>query len=75
MSEFMSLGEPRPNVACPACGYAPPVGMSWTCAPDGCGGWFDTFATGGKCPHCAAQFAWTMCPQCGKASAHRAWYR
>jgi len=49
--------------------------MQWLCAPDGCGGTFDTFATHARCPHCNAQFAWTACPGCGKSSAHRAWYR
>jgi hypothetical protein len=48
--------------------------MQWICAPDGCGGSFDTFATRARCPHCDAHFAWTMCPACGKASAHAAWY-
>jgi endogenous inhibitor of DNA gyrase (YacG/DUF329 family) len=65
----------RLDVACPQCGYAPSKGGLWTCAPDGCGGSFDTFETHAKCPHCDAQFAWTACPACGKASAHKAWYR
>lgn len=69
------MGADRPDIACPACAFSPFVGMTWVCAPDGCGGVFDTFATGAQCPHCGAQFAWTMCPVCGKASAHRAWYR
>ena len=73
-------GEPAPasgrgEIACPACGFAPLVGMQWVCAPDGCGGLFDTFATRGQCPHCEARFTWTMCPSCGKTAAHRAWYR
>lgn len=65
----------RDGIACPACAYVPYAGMQWHCSPDGCGGWFDTFETHARCPHCDAQFAWTMCPSCGKASAHRAWYR
>lgn len=64
----------RPNIACPVCGYSPFVGMQWVCSPDGCGGTFDTFETHARCPHCEAQFAWTMCPGCGKTSPHRAWY-
>ena len=62
------------DVACPGCGYRPPVGLQWVCSPDGCGGMFDTFATRAQCPHCEARFAWTMCPACEKAFAHRAWY-
>ena len=64
----------RPGIACPACAFSPPAGMQWICAPDGCGGAFDTFATRARCPHCEAQFAWTMCPACHKASSHAAWY-
>jgi hypothetical protein len=68
-------GEPRPDIACPACGYVPTKGATWHCSPDGCGAFFDTFETHARCPQCEAQFAWTGCPACGKASAHRAWYR
>ena len=65
----------RPNIACPECGKSPAVGMLWSCSPDGCGGQFDTFETRARCPHCDAQFGWTMCPFCGKVTAHRRWYR
>jgi hypothetical protein len=75
MVVFGRVGEPRSDIACPACGFSPAVGMQWVCSPDGCGGMFDTFATRARCPHCEAQFAWTACPSCHKASAHRAWYR
>ena len=68
------FGDQRSNVACPGCGFVPVVGQQWICAPDGCGGSFDTFDTKGKCPYCEAQFAWTECPVCTRASAHRAWY-
>jgi hypothetical protein len=53
-------GEPRQDIACPGCGFAPFVGMQWSCSPDGCGGTFDTSATRARCPHCDAQFAWTI---------------
>lgn len=65
----------RPGIACPACGVAPRIGTQWACGPDGCGAPFDTFETRARCPRCGAQFTWTWCPSCGKASAHRAWYR
>lgn len=65
----------RPGIACPACDFSPPPGMLWSCAPDGCGGEFDTFETRARCPHCEAQFAWTECPACERKSPHQAWYR
>ena len=74
-ASFSSFFGRRSGVACPACGVSPLVGTPWTCSPDGCGGQFDTFETHGRCPHCDAQFRWTQCPSCGRASAHNAWYR
>jgi hypothetical protein len=65
----------RDRIACPRCGFVPWKGIQWVCAPDGCGGHFDTFETRGKCPHCSAQFAWTACPGCHQVSSHAAWYR
>ena len=64
----------REGVACPGCGATPEVGDLWTCAPDGCGAMFDTFATEARCPACGAHFRWTQCASCGKASPHAAWY-
>jgi hypothetical protein len=78
ISTYYSRGDqpqPRQDIACPECGFAPCKGMIWMCAPDGCGGAFDTFETRAKCPHCEAQFAWTQCLSCGKVSTHKAWYR
>jgi hypothetical protein len=71
----MNMPSRRENIACPACGISPWVGMGWICAPDGCGHSFDTFETAGRCPQCEAQFPVTWCPFCGKGSPHRAWYR
>src|SRR3954467_12619502 len=65
----------RPGIACPFCSFSPRPGLLWHCWPDGCGGDFDTFETHARCPHCDAQFAWTACPDCGKISAHKRWYR
>jgi hypothetical protein len=67
--------ERREHVACPNCHEAPWVGDTWICSPDGCGGVFDTFATGAVCPHCDARFTWTACGFCLTSSAHRLWYR
>lgn len=69
-----SEAAPR-GIACPKCGVVPVPGPWWTCAPDGCGEGFDTFATGARCPQCTAQFTWTACPSCARVSAHAAWYR
>jgi len=52
----------RPGFACPSCRTAPPMGAYWTCGK--CGQPFDTFATRGVCPHCAAQYLQTMCLDC-----------
>src|ERR1700691_647100 len=53
----------REGFACPACKTAPPLGAFWTCGK--CGQAFDTFQTGGVCPHCATRFAATKCLDCG----------
>jgi hypothetical protein len=71
----MTYGDRRDSIACPGCGYVPFEGQQWICAPDGCGESFDTFDTRARCPHCDAQFPWTMCPSCGKTSSHGAWYQ
>jgi hypothetical protein len=68
------FGHTRPDIRCPACGVYQPIGDFWECNPDGCGVSFDTFQSGGQCPHCAARFAWTQCIACEKASAHSAFY-
>jgi Zn-dependent protease len=52
----------RPGFACPSCRTAPPLGAYWKCGK--CGQPFDTFATRGVCPHCAAQYATVMCLDC-----------
>ncbi len=74
IADNIPVGAQRPDIACPACGAQPVAGMQWLCAPDGCGGTFDTFASHGRCPHCDAQFSWTQCLMCGRISAHQAFY-
>ena len=49
--------------ACPECKTPPPRGNFWRCGK--CRNAFDTFATHGICPHCAAEYAVTSCPECG----------
>jgi len=55
----------RSGLACPWCHSEPPLGNYWRCS--NCGGSFDTFATHGVCPHCAAQYSVSHCLDCGRA--------
>jgi Zn-dependent protease len=52
----------RPEFRCPVCRETPPVGEFWGCSR--CRKHFDTFLTGGFCPHCNAEYAVTACPFC-----------
>jgi len=57
--------------ACPVCHMAPPQGAFWMCGK--CRKPFDTFATGGVCPNCGAQYAATSCPECGNLRPIEDW--
>lgn len=61
----------RDGFACPTCQTAPPVGEYWKCGK--CGQAFDTFATGGVCPRCGAQYPATKCLDCGRAHPMSEW--
>jgi Zn-dependent protease len=61
----------RDGFACPSCRTAPPLGAYWRCGQ--CGQPFDTFQTRAVCPHCAAQFASTMCLDCGQQHSINDW--
>jgi Zn-dependent protease len=61
----------RPQMRCPACGQAAPIGNFWRCT---CGQPFDTFQTGGVCPKCGTQHHVTVCPDCRQPSPLAAWY-
>jgi Zn-dependent protease len=52
----------RDGFKCPSCRTSPPIGTYWKCG--NCQQMFDTFETGGVCPHCGAQFATTTCLDC-----------
>jgi len=52
----------RPGFSCPSCHKAPPLGPLWKCGK--CEQPFDTFESGGVCPHCAQQYPTTMCGYC-----------
>jgi Zn-dependent protease len=57
--------------ACPWCKSAPPLGEFWACGQ--CGQLFDTFATQGVCPYCAARFSGTRCLDCGRPFSTDEW--
>jgi Zn-dependent protease len=61
----------RDGFACPWCKAAPPLGTLWKCGQ--CSRPFDTFQAHAVCPHCAAQFAATMCLDCGRMHPMREW--
>ena len=61
----------RAGFACPSCQTAPLLGEKWKCGK--CGQAFDTFLTGGVCPHCGAQYPVTMCGDCRKLHPMNEW--
>lgn len=61
----------RDGFACPSCRTAPPVGVYWQCGH--CAQPFDTFQSGGVCPHCAAQFATATCLDCREQRPFNEW--
>ncbi len=61
----------RPGLACPCCRTGPPAGAYWHCGQ--CRQAFDTFETRGACPHCGAQYATTMCLDCGEQRPMNEW--
>ena len=61
----------RFGFACPSCRKAPPIGDYWRCGQ--CQQGFDTFQTGGVCPHCAAAFPATVCLDCRRAYPMSEW--
>jgi Zn-dependent protease len=62
----------RAGFECPECKTAPPLGDLWRCS--NCGFGFDTFATQGVCPNCAARYESTRCLDCGRMSPMSQWY-
>jgi Zn-dependent protease len=61
----------RAGFACPSCRTAPPLGSFWKCG--NCQQPFDTFESGGVCPHCEAQYATTMCLDCREQRPRNEW--
>ncbi|NOT49305.1 MAG: hypothetical protein HOP17_16380 [Acidobacteria bacterium] len=70
------------NIRCPICRWQPQHLDRWTCWDcdypeyfyEGCGTEWNTFETGGKCPTCFHQWAWTSCLSCWGWSKHEDWY-
>ena len=61
----------REGFVCPSCRTAPPIGSYWKC--EKCEQPFDTFQSRAVCPHCAAQFATTVCLDCGEQRPLQDW--
>ncbi len=59
------------RIRCPICGWQPRSGDLWSCR---CGGAWNTFDTGGRCPDCGRQWLKTQCLLCGQWSKHDDWY-
>jgi uncharacterized protein (TIGR03067 family) len=62
----------RTDVACPACGAAPPRGNFWFCRR--CWASFDVFAAAGTCPNCSTPLAEVLCPECGRNPPYPDWH-
>ena len=61
----------RFGFACPSCRNAPPIGEYWRCGQ--CQQGFDTFQTGGVCPHCSAAYPVTACLDCRRSYPMSEW--
>ena len=61
----------RHGFACPSCKMSPPIGQYWRCSK--CQQPFDTFATQGVCPSCAARYETTKCIDCGASNPISQW--
>lgn len=61
----------RAGFSCPQCKASPLEGEYWVCGK--CETHFDTFATGGVCPHCGTGFSAARCVDCGTWSPLRDW--
>jgi len=59
------------QIYCPLCGWEPGKTDLWACH---CGHCWNTFDTGGVCPACLLQWAYTACLACHVFSAHADWY-
>ncbi len=65
-------GDGENRIRCPICGWEPSKTDLWSCH---CGHLWNTFDTGGVCPACLLQWAYTACPACRIWSRHADWYQ
>jgi hypothetical protein len=81
----VDLGDEEPDfsrIRCPLCKWQPKASSRWCCGDcghpeyffDGCGAFWNTFATRGLCPGCGHQWRWTACLRCDGWSLHEEWY-
>lgn len=59
------------EIRCPLCGWTPSPENLWACR---CSHSWNTFDTGGVCPNCLYQWAYTQCLACLGWSLHSDWY-
>jgi len=59
------------DIRCPLCGWIPAAEDRWMCR---CEHNWNTFDTGGVCPRCLYQWAYTQCLACQGWSLHSDWY-
>jgi len=66
----------EPEIFCPKCKWRPNMLSRWLCTKKlgGCGTIWNTFLTGGVCPHCAYRWEITACLSCKQFSLHKDWY-
>lgn len=66
----------EPEIYCPNCKWRPNISSRWYCTPKmgGCGTLWNTFLTGGLCPHCSCSWEITACLSCKQFSLHKDWY-
>lgn len=66
----------EPEIYCPKCKWRPNISSRWLCTGKlgGCGTVWNTFLTGGVCPHCAYAWEITACLSCKQFSLHEEWY-
>ena len=60
------------DIRCPLCGWTPSAEDRWICR---CNHLWNTFDTGGVCPNCLYQWAYTCCLACHGWSLHSDWYK
>jgi hypothetical protein len=66
----------EPEIYCPKCKWRPNMLSRWLCSGKfgGCGTSWNTFLTGGLCPHCSCAWEITACHSCKQYSLHKEWY-